>query len=124
MFLSVTLQAISKSNTMSNANNDTPYGIMGFDEDMRITSCNPIMEQLISSNTKDFGCVDTPVLEALDVLEKSLISSGVSAKVVIVVSEKCSHHLRNGYVSSALFTTLVDDTGMVQGGTIVVRKKD
>lgn len=123
MFLSVSLQAISKTNNMIYDSGSAPYGVMGFDEDMKVTSCNNMMHNIVLGEDAHASCIHENVLDVLDRLHQNLSTGDSKVKVVIVVSEKCSQYIRNGYVSSAVFTTIVDDTGQVKGGTIVLRKK-
>ena len=124
MFLPLSLQTVFKPRGMSGSVEKIPYGIIGFDEKMNVTEYNEMMFDVICSNNEEEVYFERPVMDMLAVLEDKLKQLDNGVKVIIVVSASCSHHIRNGYVSSSVFTTIVDDTGQVKGGTVVLRKKE
>lgn len=96
---------------------DASYAEVSFDKDLAITGINPKMRQLIDqeSNTLE------TLLDILPLLTQRLTELGPSVKLVMVLSNKCPVHFINNHLTGIDPTVVVDPTGTITGGTILLR---
>lgn len=99
---------------------ESPYGIIVFNADLEIIDWNPAVEKLVGL-AKD-ECVGKNVLLAF---EKTLhnqdsLSFSSSTRGTLVIAEAISGKFLSGYIGSVKISTIVDKSGAMNGGTLII----
>lgn len=101
----------------------TTYGVLVFNEKMEITECNYLIKELLGEGTLEVGCEGKMLSDVLNAINERTIANNIQIKAVMVLSANCAAQFNGYHMPSDKLSTIVDQTGTVVGGTVIIRNK-
>lgn len=101
----------------------TVYGVLVFNEKMEIIECNYLIKELLGKNTDDVSCEGEFLPDVLTAINNYTAENNISIKAVMVLSANCAASFNGYHIPADKLSTIVDQTGTVVGGTVIIRNK-
>lgn len=98
---------------------ESPYGIIVFNSKMVIVDWNPAVEQLIGLSKED--CIGREIFKVFSNHDSQMLQMKANGiKGTMVVAEPLSGYFMNGALSGLKISIIVDKSGAVNGGTLIL----
>jgi PAS domain-containing protein len=101
-------------------NEESPYGILVFNSKLDITDWNPAIERLIGLSKA--SCLGRNILNVFLTEEQTIIAktNSTNTRGTLVVAESVSGNFWIGAINSVKISTIVDKSGSINGGTLII----
>jgi len=118
--------AVSMSNNMTrngfinSVYEESPYGIIVFNKALEVLDWNPAVEKLIGLTRE--ACMGRKLLDVFPTLDalQSRQTELESIKGTMVVAEAISGYFMTGVLNGLKISIIVDKSGAVEGGTLIL----
>lgn len=101
----------------------TTYGVLVFNEKMEVVECNYMIQELLGKQVEDNSCEGEFLPDVLSNINNHSAQNNINLKAVMVLSANCATKFNAYHIPSDKLTTIIDQTGTVIGGTIIIRNR-
>jgi len=122
--VSIMEKEINNYSFANTVNEESPYGILVFNSQLDISDWNPAVERLIGLS-KDL-CMGQNILAVFALHEEiiKLKTGNNQTRGTLVVAESVSSMFIAGVLNGIKISTIVDKSGSINGGTLIITAQD
>lgn len=102
----------------------TTYGVLVFNEKMEVIECNYLVKELLGRSDADINCEGEYLPDVLNNINNYTDEINVKVKAVMVLSANCAAQFNSYHIPKEKLTVIIDQTGTVVGGTVIIRNKN